>query len=464
MLALVSASVASAQTVIHLTGSTAYRVADVTAECAYLGAGTTAVSFGNGYNSSSTSVSSLTGANYSIVYGPGSGSSQVIFENYFNGSIAGDEALVDGVTTLNFPLASAYVGSAGPVTQGNTTTAASIPTANELAAYTSADNVAPDIAFSDVTFSTADQIILKSTDKTSAQPNGSAIVGIVPFDFVCNGTSDVYSELTGLSMDPQKFTYIWSSQGSATLSFFTGVNSDEATTVYPMGRDVDSGTRSTALAETGYGLSGSGKVTGTVYQYYPFDTQAHDTADQNAANANINNGFSATTGVVGDDSSATSIGVIDFVPQEIIDGYTMATGDGGYYSGGNLAKGVSYAFNGLTNTVLVTYLGVSDATSALTASGTNRVPAQLMAYNGVYFYPTSSVYPAGVTTASNAAKIYEGEYTFWGYEHENYKSAVSTVATGVASKLTGGLDQLSSNGVTFAGMNVSRTNDGLNVQ
>jgi hypothetical protein len=242
------------------------------------------------------------------------------------------------------------------------------------------------------------------------------------------------------------------------------VNSDEATTVYPMGRDVDSGTRATALAETGYQLQGSGKVTGTVYQYYPFDTQAHDTADQNAANANINNGFSATTGVVGDDSSATSIGVIDFVPQEIIDGYTMPTGDGGYYSGGNLAKGVSYAFNGLTNTVLVTYLGVSDATSALTASGTNRVPAQLMAYNGVYFYPTSSVYPAGVTTASNAAKIYEGEYTFWGYEHENYKSAVSTVATGVANKLTGGLDQLSSNGVTFAGMNVSRSNDGLNVQ
>jgi len=467
VLALSSAGLASAQTIIHVTGSTAYRVADVTAECSYLGTGTTAVTFKN--VSSGTGQAALTSANYSIIYGPGSGAGQTIFENYFNGSIAGDEALVDGVTKLNFAKASTYASSASAVTQGNSTTAAVITTpttTNEQPNYTTFDSASPDVAFSDVTFATADQIIKASSDSTNTQPANSAIVGIVPFDFVINGTSDV-TDLAGLNMDPQKFTYTWQSQGSCLLSFYTGLNADEATTVYPMGRDVDSGTRATALAETGYGLTGSGIVTSPVYQYYAFDTQAHDTADQNTANANIANGFSATTGVVGDDSGATSIGVIDFVPQETIDGYTMTTGDGGYYSGGNLSTAISTGFSGLTNTVLVTYLGVSDATAALVPSGgTNRQAAKIMAYNGVTFYPTSSLYPTGTTTATNAAKIYEGQYTFWGYEHEFYTNGtgVATAASGVASKLNGGIDQLSSNGVTFGSMNVSRGGDGQNIQ
>jgi hypothetical protein len=460
LLALSSASLASAQTIIHVTGSTAYRVADVTAECAALGAGTKAVSFASNTGTAASSASSLTGANYSIVYGPGTGSSETIYENYFNGSIAGDEALVDGVTTLNFPKASTYASSAVAVTQGNSTTAASIGTAGELLSNTSYDVSSPDIAFSDVSFSTADQVILNSTDHTTTQPAGSAIVGIVPFVFVVNGSSDVYSELSGLSMDPQKFTYTWSSGGSTLLSFFTGNNADEATTVYPMGRDVDSGTRATALAETGYGLAGSGIVTTSVAQYYPFASQAADTADQNTANANIANGFSATTGVIGADSSLSNptIAVLDFVPQEQVDGYTMAAGDGGYYSGGNLAKGMSTQFaSGTVNTVVMTYLGVSDAVSALTRTGTNTQAAKLMAYNGVTFNPTTN-------TAANSSLIYEGTYSFWGYEHEFYKSTASTAATALKTQLNSGIDELSSDGVTFGSMNVSRVNDGQNVQ
>jgi hypothetical protein len=451
LLALSCAGVASAQTIVHVTGSTAYRVADVTAECAYLGTGTTAVSFGNGYNSTSTSTSTLTGANYSIVYGPGSGSSQTIFENYFNGSIAGDEALVDGKTTLAFPKASAYTG--GTVTQGSAATGTAATTTSNLAAYTAEDLVAPDVAFSDVTFDTADQIIEASSDTTTTQPQNTKIVGIVPFVFVCNGTSDV-TDLAGLSMDPQKFTYTWSSGASTTLSFFTGVNSDEAVTVFPLGRDVDSGTRATALAETGYGLNGSGIVGTPVSQYYPYANSNDASIDQASGT------FSSTTGVCGVDSTATTIGDIDQVPAESIDGYPMPQGDGGYYSGGNLAKGISTPFvSGTTGEVMMTYLGVSDAKTALT--GTH--PATLMAYNGVTFLPYYTTQTAA-QIAANASKIYEGEYTFWGYEHENYKTSVATAATGVANALTGGLDTLSSNGVTSGSMKVSRSDDGQNIQ
>jgi hypothetical protein len=434
-LALSSAGVASAQT-YHITGSTAYRVADVSAEVSVCGGASAKATY---YGSS------LTGASYSVVTNS-SGSLQ--FENYFNGSIAGDEALVDGVTKLPFPTATDYppttITAVGTATAGATGgTAEASPSNNATLAPYASTSVSPDMAFSDVTFATADQIILHSTDKTSAQPSGSAVVGIVPFVFICNGTTDV-TDLAGLSMDPQKFTYAWSSGASTTLSFFTGVNADEAATVYPLGRDVDSGTRSTALAETGYGLTGSGNVLTAVAQYYPYATSSPGTS---------------TTGVVGVDTTLTNptIQSLGPVPAESIDGYSMPSGDGGYYSGGNLAVGMSTSFSGLSDTVLMTYLGVSDAKTALGASGTNRQAATLMAYCGVTFSPTA-------LSAANSSLIYEGKYTFWGYEHLFSVSSASSEATALGNALTGGLDQESSNGVTFAGMNVGRAGDGQNVQ
>jgi hypothetical protein len=449
LLSLSSAGLASAAT-YHVTGSTAYRGSDVSAEVAVCGGATAKATY---YGSS------LTGANYSVVETSDNGAT-LKFENYFNGSIAGDEALVDGKTTLPFPAATAAgevpttITAVGTATTGATGgTAKSAPSNNAtFAPYTDIETVAPDLAFSDVAFDTAQQIIKASSDKTNAVPVKTNIVGIVPFVFVANGSSDVTASLAGLSMDPQKFTFGWNSAASETLSFFTGVNADEATTVYPLGRDVDSGTRGTALAETGYGLAGSGIVTTPVAQYYPYNSQA-----------NASSGSPALTGVIGVDTTLTNptVAALNLVPAESIDGYTMPLGDGGYYSGGNLATGISTAFaTGVTNTVEMTYLGVSDAKSALTATGTNRQAATLMAYNGVTFSPTTNPSP-------NVSSIYEGKYTFWGYEHlfsNSNQSSNSTEAAALASAMASGtLDEESSAGVTLNSMQVGRTDDGQNV-
>jgi len=188
-LALSSAGVASATT-YHVNGSTAYRVADVSAEVAYCNA--------NGGAQATFYGSSLTGANYSVVQNP---TASIKFENYFNGSVAGDEALVDGVTKINFPSATDFppttvgtIGSSTTASSGGTPEAA--PTNNTTLAPYAVDNATADIAFSDVAFSTAQQIILASTDHTTATPTGDLQVGIVPFVFVANGSSDVYSKLT----------------------------------------------------------------------------------------------------------------------------------------------------------------------------------------------------------------------------------------------------------------------------
>ena len=440
LLALSSAGLASAQT-YHVTGSTAYRVADVTAEVAVCGGATAKATY---YGSS------LTGANYSVVT---NSSGSIKFENFFNGSIAGDQALVKPIaltfpTATDFPPTTISTAGSNTVAANGGTIKAAPDNGTLVGSPYATETVAPDLSFSDVSFATAQQIIKAAVPPTNNSPAGSVIVGIVPFVFVANGSSDVTSKLTGLSMDAQKFTYGWSSIGSEKLSFFTGSNADEAITVFPLGRDVDSGTRATALAETGYTLNGSGSstVTQPVVQYYPYATQT--AADNNTLD-----------GVVGLDAQLTSptIGALNFVPAETVDGYFMDTGDGGYLSGGNLATGMSTAFSGVTNTAVVTYLGVSDAKAALTASGTNRQAAKLMAYNGITFDPT-------VNSAANSSKIYEGQYTFWGYENLFYKSGFSGIAGQLQTALIGGLDQLSSTGVTFAGMKVNRADDGLNVQ
>ncbi len=474
LLALSSVGVASAQT-YHVTGSTAYRVADVSAEVQIVGTSGKAVFYGS---------SSLTGANYSVVE---NSAGTVKFENYFNGSIAGDQALVNGVT-LNFPSGAANA-PVGPLTlatpssltpasggvEAPTTSPTGTPQNNTISFPGENDPATPDLVFSDVAFATAQQIILSVAGASHSAPSNadSFEVGIVPFVFVANGTPDVTDlgtagpgQVPVLSIDPQKFTYTWENGGSL-LSFFTGNNSDEAVTVYPLGRDIDSGTRATALAETGYGLAGSGIITGNVAQWYPY-------ADTTDLNNNLNSGgdpsFTSTTGVIGVDSTLTNptnFGLAP-VPTESIDGVTMGYGDGGYYSGGNLAIGISTAFDSsVTATVEVTYLGVSDAANALNGSksGTHSKEAYLLAYNGNAFYPSSL--PTGVTLASNASAIYEGKYTFWGFEHLYASSAtgVATEASTLAGLLNGGIDQLSSNGVTRSGLKVVRASgDGSNIQ
>jgi hypothetical protein len=453
LLALSSAGLASAGiNVIHVTGSTAYRAADITAETTYLNGitgtgGVKAEYFDTG------SSASLNHAAYSCIYGPvPSSGNQTVFENYFNGSVGGDEALVVPVT-LGFPSSTTYASSATAVTVGSASAASTGGTAFGNNTGFATDTVAPDIAFSDVFFDTATQIINQSTDTNTLGTPTDNIVGVVPFVFVANGSTDISAKLSGLTMTPQLFTYLWES-GTIPLSFFTGVTTDSTSTVYALGRDIDSGTRSTALAETGYGLNGSGNidVNNGIVQYFPYDNATDGNNDVAA-------GGDTVTGVIGDSTAAgTVIGAMNFVPEENLDAYEMPTGDGGYYSGGNLATALSATYSGsITKTALMTYLGVSDAKTALTSS---VQAAQLMSYNGVTFIPN----PTSGQLAANAALIYSGKYSFWGYEHEFYfgsnTAPVGVAALGIKGQLNGGIDVLASAGVTIASMQVYRPDDG----
>ena len=464
VVALTGAGFASAQQVVHVTGSTAFRVADVTAEVDYLNA-----TYGG--STAAYSGSSLTGANTSIIVANGT-TPAIIFENSFNGSIAGDEAVAAVGSKLSFPSYAAYTGSYSATVSGSSTAAASGGfSASSLPA---SDTVYADISFSDVSGATAENVINEATTSAYSFTDYGSTVGVVPFTFVANATTDVtdfgstgtftsttsspftYATATvAANVTPQSFARLWSA-GTLNTSkkhpeIFTGNASDSSYTIYALGRDIDSGTRGTALAETGYPIKGNGAkaVTQGVVQYFPLDS---------------------SSAVVGNASNA-AIASFEIVPPQTVDGISLTNGNGGYNSGGKLAEALSDTFSGLSKTVEISYLGTSDAYNALTnqAGATAGQPALLLSYNGVSFNPAGSSTTKGYATTTDLNKIYNGTYTFWSYEHVLYNNNNSYDPTSLVTSLVNqlvsdGVDQLSAAGVHATSMLVSRTDDGLLVQ
>ncbi len=244
-------------------------------------------------------------------------------------------------------------------------------------------------------------------------------VGIVPFQFVAS-----YGAPTGQSMNNHLFNAIFSG-GSCTLTQMTGNSADLAKSLFALGRDADSGTRTITLCETGYGASTA------VAQYKP---------------------------VV----SGTSIMSHAFYPSNTINGIFYDVGNTGYPSGGTVAGLVRNESLTHLNGYYVTYLGKSDANTALNGSGGagNAVP---LAWNGVNYYTGGGVF--------NDAAITSGQYTFWSYEHVLYpnqvvgsQAEVFAPALGAAIKGTSaGTGTIGTAGISLYSMAVVRSGDGTYV-
>ena len=459
VLALTGAGFASATTVYHVSGSTAFRAAVVTAEVSYLKSITNSAPYAATYASSAPS--SLAGASVSYIV---STDGSVAFSNSFNGSIAGVEAINSIGNKINFPngvvvtgslMSSTYQTTAGSATAlatgGSWAGAAVTVGTNGTANY-------PDIIFSDVDSNTAQTVIQSYVPGqaafTDASSGNSSVVGIVPFIFAAGATTDV-TDFSTVSVNPQNFSNLWSS-GTVTGSFFTGNSADTNIKVYALGRDIDSGTRATALAETGYGLAGQGAVAtiGHVTQYYPLDT---------------------TGSISGVASTVNPINAFEKVPASTVDGASLGIGNGGYASGGNLGVALTTKFNSnITHTVIIGYIGLADLASALnTDTASNRQAPIQLGYAGSFITDTTSS-SVGALSTGDVAKIQYGAYTFWTYENEQFLENNGVDPTSVAGSLQGllaggtnaanTLDQLSSGGVSYLTMKVARSDDGLQVQ
>lgn len=223
----------NAQTVIDITGSTAGRSAVQKAIQNVLSNETFVFNTGK----------TITNCDKSLFKGD-IGGTPVIVRTSWSGSAAGVRDVAQNNSSVWFPNT-----AIDTVALNNTAVNLSNGTVNTV------QDVA-EIAFSDVFQSS-------TIYQTPALVDDTA--GIIPFKFFASADAPlpVVDGTPGLTdITTLQARFLWGS-GYIPLAMFTGLSADQTTYIYATGRDPESGTRITAMAEIGYG------VFGAVQQYQP---------------------------------------------------------------------------------------------------------------------------------------------------------------------------------------------------
>ena len=366
-LLLTSVSIANAQNHLYVTGSTAYRSPVEHALLAQFDAGVV-----YGYDGGSF------GGQHDTIYSGTIGGVAWIIATSWSGSEAGIQAVAGGgsIPFLNDnQIASCTTSGFGALRNVTGDTSAQ------------SDSVfsAADMAMSDTLQSASEfQGVFHSVTYPTLTEATNSPVGINVFKFLANKGSS----LTAVTSQQIRKLY---AAGKLPLAFFTGSNADEASTVYATGRNPDSGTRVTALLE-----SGTGTALTSVINFQPF------------------NGASGLQG----SGTVTSLSPY---PAGTVNGIPVSAGNNGYSSGGNLVKSLNSDFGNGTAGVVVgahTYnttpsnghsLSMVGYASSNDADGQIALGVVELAYNGV---------KVGVSSDYNTNTLLtEGQYTFWSKEH-----------------------------------------------
>lgn len=305
-IALALAGSASADVVVNITGSTAYRGATHLAIAKILGGTPQA-----GYKGSNLNGASKAWFQGTIASHPELGT--VTIKTSWSGSAKGVQVVsnASGSIVENFLPTTLTSSTAAANSSGSSVTGGAVVTDADV-------QEAGDVAMSD-TFQ-------NSTPFKSPVLNVDTVVGVVPFKWVVSnpgtGNPAPFNNIT-----PQIAQQLWAN-GTIPLSVFTGLNADEGVSVFATGRDPDSGTRLTAFAESGIGI---GSV---VLQYKPT-------------------------------ISAGAVTGYNPYPAQTINGIPVPIGEGGESSGGTVATNLT-ATTDRNVGYSVSYLSTGDAGTAIT--------------------------------------------------------------------------------------------------
>jgi len=443
MLAMLALNVASAQTEIRLTGSTAFRKATVNSVENILKAGFV-------WGVSGSSAGNL-GANQQVFVGATkSGSLPVIIKCSWSGSAGGVQSLAQ-----NVPAGQPFIIDPTGVSI-NTSTGASSATVG-LTALTAGGVIIPsgnvteshtaDVALSDAFASTTPFTGAGFTALTDT------VVGIVPFAWI----KGAYTPDSGVTNVPGGFPGVTNVSGvqgqeliggGLSLNQFTGNPADQAVFVQMVGRDHDSGTRIGYIYDTQYGNYSS------------------------AVLQNIPNG--ATVGATQFASQSAGSGVISTLspwPVETVIGETRSAGNEGFFSGGTVASVLNRDCDTSAGNYIISWLGFGDSPSVNPGAGysytdgagntSTITPSQnALTFDG--YFPGTATHPFGPPYVN----VEQGIYTGWGYEHFLYATTFSgtpkTIADQIATQLTSEAD-FGGVGDLLSRMNATRTGDGVNV-
>ena len=425
-------------TKIDITGSSAFRKSVFKAIGDMMQPGTLEVAY------TGATFTSAGAANFTGFTAASGGVDQVLIRTSFSGSVGGiinvsqGTAPTWGFLAVATQTASATIGAGAAITGGSGGyTGASINATTGVIT----DNAQSDhptnvpVCFSDVFQSTSGFTSAADAPYTATDLTENS-VGVISFQWVASASAPSYLTNINVGQANQLF-----SAGAMPLSILTGSASDRTTLytpahktlgyvsytanqapayVFALGRDIDSGTRATALIEAGIGFGGS------VIQFAPIDA-----------------GSAIVT------SNATTIANHQLYPAETLNGFGYSAGNTGYNSGGTLAKamgapGSLAAIGGY----YITYLSTGDAATAV------GFGAHTLTWNGNAY--------------ASAADVQEGKYSFWGYEHMDWIPSLAdngqfsgskelTITTLLKNQV---IADASTAGIAISTMNVQRASDG----
>lgn len=299
--AAISSSVA-ADITIRLTGSTAFRSATFTVITDVLNDNG---DFRAAYNKDSASAS---GSDRATFQGTVTGVGKVTIQCGWQGSAEGVDAAVTGFSTTFIPVSSLPVsGTSYSVSATETQTAT--------------------VGLSDIFPSSASDAnhVLRGYEDTDCE---TRVVGVVPFNFLINETGKTV--ITNITTQQARLLY--GSGTLATTGFGVTASPQNGYTIYAIGRNAASGTRTTVFAETGIGISAA------VTQYRVTSSDSFLTAS----------GFTylGDSGESSGGTVATALGADSAGQSAIIIGYA---GDGDATTA--IGKGAArLTYNGVANT------------------------------------------------------------------------------------------------------------------
>jgi len=393
------AAAAQAQTVINITGATAFRSA---AHAAIMAAFNESGALGTTWNYAHNNTTGNGGKAGRAIYKgtfPGITGTTVIRTSW-TGSVEGVRALTKPTLVPETYLtdSSANLAAAGENYSKSTTETSTVHA----------------FAFADMAQAAAPAAY--ALPKLSGGP-----VGVIAFAPVINKDAD--ASITNITIN--QFRRLVSS-GTIPLSMLTG-NASSNGTVYNVSRNDGSGTRVIHLSEIGHGQANLIKgylLTGSASLNTPVlcPTTADTVTYPNTAVSN------------------------DYRTDSVL-------GNGGYTSGGTIAGWMKLASSGNFN--IVSWVGTPDAVTAYNSGSGGRV----LAYNGEKLDGVA----AGAMTSADKAKIALGKYSGWSFENLFYVgtlatgSAKKTVYNKLVSVIPG---NIGSAGVALTDMTVTRTTDG----
>lgn len=377
LLALGLVSSASADNVVYLTGSTAFR------STVYNALHTPGTVFDAGTVTEAEFGSSQSGANYMLFHGNINGT-----PTYINCAWSGSEAGIASAANVSIqnkdrngdpiPLAGSpqtWLKADGSISM--TGLQGSAPTSGQL----EASSRQADIAMADTSQAVS---LTPYVANTSTALKDYGVVGIVPFTFAKNVNTSPSAEWTAMNNITLPQANILFSAGYQHTAFFTGIQSQTNNNVYLVGRNKGSGTRANELADTGYGTT-------TDVQQFSIGggVQPGDTTTGLVLQYEANNGYESGGGV------ATALGINGSCQQ------------------------VDPFFPQQTGWFAVAFLGVSDAQSHGLAISPNWLSFE------------------GVMESDGA--IEEGQYQLWGNEHVFGRNGISGYQDTVGGKLFTGI-------------------------